>query len=155
MKQIATVSSLLGQLLIKIRISHQGADYVKFLYIIFHVKAFLGPFTHCNYGAVVFFSFWHFLSCVFLWWIFWRFCGWCPEDHEHFQVIVSTYTHDAPNHRALCMDMLLRRFPERTRLELVSKITQQYRLFFKWNVTVFILWNKSDAPGCTHIYAHT
>ncbi|XP_017279986.1 coiled-coil domain-containing protein 148 [Kryptolebias marmoratus] len=49
-----------------------------------------------------------------------RFCGWCPEDHEHFQLTVSMYTHDTPNHRALCMDMLLRRFPERTRLELME-----------------------------------
>ncbi|XP_013872139.1 coiled-coil domain-containing protein 148 [Austrofundulus limnaeus] len=49
-----------------------------------------------------------------------RFCGWCPEDHEHFQFTVSMYTHDTPNHRALCTDMLLRRFPERTRLELAE-----------------------------------
>uniref|UniRef100_A0A3Q3ANQ1 Coiled-coil domain containing 148 n=1 Tax=Kryptolebias marmoratus TaxID=37003 RepID=A0A3Q3ANQ1_KRYMA len=58
-----------------------------------------------------------------------RFCGWCPEDHEHFQLTVSMYTHDTPNHRALCMDMLLRRFPERTRLELVGDFTKQYRHF--------------------------
>ncbi|MEQ2189018.1 hypothetical protein GOODEAATRI_020787, partial [Goodea atripinnis] len=49
-----------------------------------------------------------------------KFCGWCPDDHQQFQFTVSMYTHDIPNYRALCMDMLLRQFPDRTRLELVS-----------------------------------
>ncbi|KAM4561228.1 coiled-coil domain-containing protein 148-like isoform 1-T2 [Fundulus diaphanus] len=49
-----------------------------------------------------------------------RFCGWCPDDHQRFQVTVSSYTHDIPNYRALCMDMLLRQFPDRTRLELMQ-----------------------------------
>uniref|UniRef100_A0A8C5I2D2 Coiled-coil domain-containing protein 148 n=1 Tax=Gouania willdenowi TaxID=441366 RepID=A0A8C5I2D2_GOUWI len=47
-----------------------------------------------------------------------RFCGWCHEDHDHFLFIVSLYTHDIPNHRELCMDMLLRLFPEKNRQEL-------------------------------------
>ncbi|XP_038141535.1 coiled-coil domain-containing protein 148-like [Cyprinodon tularosa] len=47
-----------------------------------------------------------------------RLCGWCPEDHERFQFTVSMYTHDIPNYRALCMDMLLRQFPDRTTFEL-------------------------------------
>uniref|UniRef100_A0A3Q2GAU8 Coiled-coil domain containing 148 n=1 Tax=Cyprinodon variegatus TaxID=28743 RepID=A0A3Q2GAU8_CYPVA len=41
-------------------------------------------------------------------------------DHERFQFTVSMYTHDIPNYRALCMDMLLRQFPDRTTFELVS-----------------------------------
>ncbi|XP_041857268.1 coiled-coil domain-containing protein 148-like [Melanotaenia boesemani] len=49
-----------------------------------------------------------------------RFCGWCPDDHQLFQFTVSLYTHDIPDHRELCRDMLLRLFPERTRLELLE-----------------------------------
>ncbi|XP_061579595.1 coiled-coil domain-containing protein 148-like [Cololabis saira] len=49
-----------------------------------------------------------------------KFCGWCPDDHELFKFTVSLYTQDVPNHRALCMDMLLRLFPQRTKLELVE-----------------------------------
>ncbi|XP_047225560.1 coiled-coil domain-containing protein 148-like isoform X2 [Girardinichthys multiradiatus] len=49
-----------------------------------------------------------------------KFCGWCPDDHQQFQFTVSMYTHDIPNYRALCMDMLLRQFPDRTRLELMQ-----------------------------------
>ncbi|XP_030614887.1 coiled-coil domain-containing protein 148 isoform X2 [Archocentrus centrarchus] len=49
-----------------------------------------------------------------------RFCGWCQQDHEHFQFTVSRYTYDIPNHRALCMDMLLRLFPEKSRQELLE-----------------------------------
>lgn len=60
-----------------------------------------------------------------------RLCGWCPEDHERFQFTVSMYTHDIPNYRALCMDMLLRQFPDRTTFELVS--------FFCVFVYLFIL----------------
>uniref|UniRef100_A0A3P9BQ43 Coiled-coil domain containing 148 n=1 Tax=Maylandia zebra TaxID=106582 RepID=A0A3P9BQ43_9CICH len=49
-----------------------------------------------------------------------RFCGWCEHDHEHFTFTVSRYTHDIPNHRALCMDMLLRFFPGKSRQELLE-----------------------------------
>ncbi|XP_068428628.1 coiled-coil domain-containing protein 148-like [Clinocottus analis] len=49
-----------------------------------------------------------------------RFCGWCADDHQRFQFTLSQYTHDIPNHRALCMDLLQRLFPEKTRLELVE-----------------------------------
>ncbi|KAM4557787.1 coiled-coil domain-containing protein 148-like [Odontesthes bonariensis] len=49
-----------------------------------------------------------------------RFCGWCQDDHRLFQFTLSLYTQDIPNHRALCMDMLSRQFPERTRLELME-----------------------------------
>ncbi|XP_070770144.1 coiled-coil domain-containing protein 148-like [Enoplosus armatus] len=49
-----------------------------------------------------------------------RFCGWCAEDHQRFQLTLSHYTHDTPNHRALYMDMLQRLFPEKTRQELME-----------------------------------
>uniref|UniRef100_A0A673CWH3 Coiled-coil domain containing 148 n=1 Tax=Sphaeramia orbicularis TaxID=375764 RepID=A0A673CWH3_9TELE len=49
-----------------------------------------------------------------------RFCGWCADDHSQFQFILSQYTSDVTDNRALCMDMLQRLFPERTRQELVS-----------------------------------
>ncbi|XP_068613086.1 coiled-coil domain-containing protein 148-like [Brachionichthys hirsutus] len=49
-----------------------------------------------------------------------RFCGWCAEDHQCFQFTFSQYTHDIPNYRALCMDMLQRLFPERKRQELIE-----------------------------------
>ncbi|XP_047456280.1 coiled-coil domain-containing protein 148-like isoform X2 [Mugil cephalus] len=49
-----------------------------------------------------------------------RFCGWCPDDHEHFQFTLSMYTQDVSNHRVLCMDMLMRLFPKKTRQELME-----------------------------------
>ncbi|XP_034550592.1 coiled-coil domain-containing protein 148-like isoform X2 [Notolabrus celidotus] len=50
-----------------------------------------------------------------------KFCGWCADDHHHFQFTLSQYIpHDVPNHRALCMDMLQRLFPQRTRQELID-----------------------------------
>ncbi|XP_069558551.1 coiled-coil domain-containing protein 148-like [Brachyistius frenatus] len=49
-----------------------------------------------------------------------RFCGWCSDDHQHFQFTVSKYTDDIPNHRALCMDMLSRLFPHNTKQELME-----------------------------------
>ncbi|XP_038576334.1 coiled-coil domain-containing protein 148-like [Micropterus salmoides] len=49
-----------------------------------------------------------------------RFCGWCADDHQRFQFTLSLYTPDIPNHRALCMDMLQRLFPEKTRQELME-----------------------------------
>uniref|UniRef100_A0A3P8TMC7 Coiled-coil domain containing 148 n=1 Tax=Amphiprion percula TaxID=161767 RepID=A0A3P8TMC7_AMPPE len=49
-----------------------------------------------------------------------RYCGWPLDDHQHFQYTLSKYSHDIPNHRALCMDMLLRLFPEKSRQDLVS-----------------------------------
>ncbi|XP_040056666.2 coiled-coil domain-containing protein 148 isoform X2 [Gasterosteus aculeatus] len=49
-----------------------------------------------------------------------RFCGWCADDHQRFQFTLSQYTHDVPNHRALCMDMLQRLFPQKTRQELME-----------------------------------
>ncbi|XP_018557935.1 coiled-coil domain-containing protein 148 [Lates calcarifer] len=49
-----------------------------------------------------------------------RFCGWHPEDHLRYQFTLFQYTHDIPNHRALCMDMLQRLFPEKTRQELME-----------------------------------
>uniref|UniRef100_A0A673CY81 Coiled-coil domain containing 148 n=1 Tax=Sphaeramia orbicularis TaxID=375764 RepID=A0A673CY81_9TELE len=49
-----------------------------------------------------------------------QFCGWCADDHSQFQFILSQYTSDVTDNRALCMDMLQRLFPERTRQELVS-----------------------------------
>lgn len=51
-----------------------------------------------------------------------RFCGWCADDDLHFQFILSQYTHDVPNHRVLCTDMLQRLFPNKTRHELVSTL---------------------------------
>ncbi|XP_040004118.1 coiled-coil domain-containing protein 148-like isoform X1 [Xiphias gladius] len=49
-----------------------------------------------------------------------RFCGWYPDDHVRYQFTLSQYTHDIPNHRALCMDKLRRLFPKKTRQELVE-----------------------------------
>ncbi|XP_070832768.1 coiled-coil domain-containing protein 148-like [Chaetodon trifascialis] len=49
-----------------------------------------------------------------------RFCGWRADDQQRFQFTLSQYTHDVPNHRALCMDMLQRLFPEKTRQELME-----------------------------------
>ncbi|XP_069388343.1 coiled-coil domain-containing protein 148 isoform X2 [Paralichthys olivaceus] len=49
-----------------------------------------------------------------------RFGGWCPDDHLCYQFTLLQYTHDIPNHRALCMDMLQRLFPEKSRQELIQ-----------------------------------
>ncbi|XP_024142811.1 coiled-coil domain-containing protein 148 isoform X1 [Oryzias melastigma] len=49
-----------------------------------------------------------------------RFCGWGSDDHHGFQFVESMYTQDIPRHRTLCMDMLQRLFPEKTRQELVE-----------------------------------
>ncbi|XP_068184945.1 coiled-coil domain-containing protein 148-like [Antennarius striatus] len=49
-----------------------------------------------------------------------RFCGWCAKDHQCFQFTFSQYTHDIPNYRVLCMDMLQRLFPKRRRQELME-----------------------------------
>ncbi|KAM7407535.1 hypothetical protein PAMA_003314 [Pampus argenteus] len=49
-----------------------------------------------------------------------KFCGWCADDNLHFQFTLSQYTHDVPNHRALCMDMLQRLFPEKTTHEVME-----------------------------------
>uniref|UniRef100_A0A8C7Y8E3 Coiled-coil domain containing 148 n=1 Tax=Oryzias sinensis TaxID=183150 RepID=A0A8C7Y8E3_9TELE len=49
-----------------------------------------------------------------------RFCGWCSDDHHLFQFVESMYTQEIPRHRALCMDMLRRLFPGKTRQELVE-----------------------------------
>ncbi|XP_070694645.1 coiled-coil domain-containing protein 148-like [Pempheris klunzingeri] len=49
-----------------------------------------------------------------------RLCGWCEDDHQRFQFILSQYTHDIPNHRALYMDVLQRLIPEKTRQELME-----------------------------------
>ncbi|CAM9289548.1 unnamed protein product, partial [Lampetra planeri] len=49
-----------------------------------------------------------------------KFCGWDKDDHLRFQLTLSQYAHDVPDHRALCMDMLQRLFPDRTRHELLE-----------------------------------
>ncbi|KAF3694911.1 Coiled-coil domain-containing protein 148 [Channa argus] len=49
-----------------------------------------------------------------------RFCGWCPDDHQRYQFTVSQYTHDIPNYRTLCMDMLQRLFPGKISQELME-----------------------------------
>ncbi|XP_040913634.1 coiled-coil domain-containing protein 148-like [Toxotes jaculatrix] len=49
-----------------------------------------------------------------------RFCGWYPDDHLRYQFTLLQYTHDIPNHRGLCMDMLQRLFPQKTRRELME-----------------------------------
>ncbi|XP_040924880.1 coiled-coil domain-containing protein 148-like isoform X2 [Betta splendens] len=49
-----------------------------------------------------------------------RFCGWHPDEHQRFQFALSLYTPDLPCHRALCMDMLQRLFPGKTRQELME-----------------------------------
>ncbi|KAM3607701.1 uncharacterized protein V6R79_012258 [Siganus canaliculatus] len=49
-----------------------------------------------------------------------RFSDWCADDHQRFLFTLSQYTHDIPNHRALCMDMLHRLFPEKTTQELMK-----------------------------------
>ncbi|XP_024142812.1 coiled-coil domain-containing protein 148 isoform X2 [Oryzias melastigma] len=50
-----------------------------------------------------------------------RFCGWGSDDHHGFQFVESMYTQDIPRHRTLCMDMLQRLFPEKTRQELLQQ----------------------------------
>ncbi|XP_054888046.1 coiled-coil domain-containing protein 148-like isoform X2 [Poeciliopsis prolifica] len=61
------------------------------------------------------------------------YCDWSPNDHQRFQFTVSTYTHDVPNYRALCIDMLQRQFPDRTRLELLKhgRICDMHRFIQK------------------------
>ncbi|CAN9497809.1 unnamed protein product [Ophioblennius macclurei] len=49
-----------------------------------------------------------------------RFCGWSPEHHQQFVFILSQYTYDIPNYKELCMDMLLRVFPGKTKQELLD-----------------------------------
>ncbi|XP_074550294.1 coiled-coil domain-containing protein 148-like isoform X2 [Halichoeres trimaculatus] len=50
-----------------------------------------------------------------------RFCGWCEDDHHRFQFTLSQYIPDeVANHRVLCMDMLQRLFPQKTRQELIE-----------------------------------
>uniref|UniRef100_A0A8C4S1R5 Coiled-coil domain containing 148 n=1 Tax=Erpetoichthys calabaricus TaxID=27687 RepID=A0A8C4S1R5_ERPCA len=51
-------------------------------------------------------------SCVL------RYCGWSKEDHFVFQVTVDQYPHNQQNSRALCMDMLQRFLPHKSRQEL-------------------------------------
>ncbi|KAG2459176.1 CC148 protein, partial [Polypterus senegalus] len=47
-----------------------------------------------------------------------RYCGWSKEDHFVFQVTVDQYPHNQQNSRALCMDMLQRFLPHKSRQEL-------------------------------------
>ncbi|KAJ0005711.1 hypothetical protein NQD34_015605 [Periophthalmus magnuspinnatus] len=49
-----------------------------------------------------------------------RFCSWSEDNHLLFTFIVSQYTQDIPNYRSLCMDMLQRVFPYRSRRELLE-----------------------------------
>ncbi|XP_024919492.1 coiled-coil domain-containing protein 148 [Cynoglossus semilaevis] len=49
-----------------------------------------------------------------------RFCGWSPDDHLRYQFTVSQYTHDIPNNRSLCLDMVQRLFPQKTRQDLME-----------------------------------
>ncbi|XP_065818559.1 coiled-coil domain-containing protein 148-like [Labrus bergylta] len=50
-----------------------------------------------------------------------RFFGWCADEHQRFQFTLSLYTPpDVPNHRTLCMDMLQRLFPQKTKQELTE-----------------------------------
>lgn len=94
--------------------------------------------------------------CVFGVGICCRFCGWCADDHRRFQFTLSQYTHDIPSHRALCMDLLQRLFPEKTRQELVSALAKCVReKVFSW------LLNRSTKfwPGTYRmpftVYTHT
>ncbi|XP_075896459.1 coiled-coil domain-containing protein 148-like isoform X1 [Nelusetta ayraudi] len=47
-----------------------------------------------------------------------RLCGWTADEHQRFLLTLSQYSHGIPKHRELCMDMLQRLFPRRTRREL-------------------------------------
>ncbi|XP_041663483.1 coiled-coil domain-containing protein 148-like [Cheilinus undulatus] len=50
-----------------------------------------------------------------------RFCGWPADEHQRFQFCLSLYAHpDVPNSRALCMDMLQKLFPQRSKQELMA-----------------------------------
>ncbi|XP_060944076.1 coiled-coil domain-containing protein 148-like [Limanda limanda] len=49
-----------------------------------------------------------------------RFCGWAPNDHLRYQFTLLQYSHGLPNHRALCMDILQRLFPKKSRQELMD-----------------------------------
>nr|XP_057938809.1 coiled-coil domain-containing protein 148-like isoform X1 [Doryrhamphus excisus]XP_057938810.1 coiled-coil domain-containing protein 148-like isoform X1 [Doryrhamphus excisus] len=49
-----------------------------------------------------------------------RHCGWCPDDHLRFHFILSQYTQEIPNNRALCNHMLQRIFPEKTKHDLME-----------------------------------
>lgn len=63
--------------------------------------------------------------------LFCRLCGWTADEHQRFLLTLSQYSHSIPNHRELCMDMLQRLFPRRTRRELVSEsgITQRHHMY--------------------------
>ncbi|KAK7939490.1 hypothetical protein WMY93_002816 [Mugilogobius chulae] len=62
-----------------------------------------------------------------------RFCGWSEEDHLQFTSIESQYNQDVPNSRSLCMDMLQRVFPDRTRHELLSTLNQATTQISRYN----------------------
>uniref|UniRef100_A0A3B3ZSN3 Coiled-coil domain containing 148 n=1 Tax=Periophthalmus magnuspinnatus TaxID=409849 RepID=A0A3B3ZSN3_9GOBI len=49
-----------------------------------------------------------------------KFCSWSEDNHLLFTFIVPQYTQDIPNYRSLCMDMLQRVFPYRSRRELLE-----------------------------------
>lgn len=49
-----------------------------------------------------------------------RCCGWAEDDHVQFLFILSQYNQAVPNNRALCMDMLQRVLPDKTRHELME-----------------------------------
>ncbi|XP_061734992.1 coiled-coil domain-containing protein 148-like [Nerophis ophidion] len=49
-----------------------------------------------------------------------RFCGWCPDDHLRFLFTLSQYTQEIPNNRALCIHMLQKLFPEKTKHDLME-----------------------------------
>lgn len=84
-----------------------------------------------------------------------RLCGWCPNDHQLFQFTLPQYTPDIPNHRALCMDMLQRLFPGKTRQELVSTMpffvgtSCEINLVCPFHCCFFL-----SIPQNTHMHAH-
>lgn len=59
-----------------------------------------------------------------------RCCGWAEDDHVQFLFILSQYNQAVPNNRALCMDMLQRVLPDKTRHELVSLLFLLHAFIF-------------------------
>ncbi|XP_011608694.1 coiled-coil domain-containing protein 148 isoform X1 [Takifugu rubripes] len=60
-----------------------------------------------------------------------RFGGWCTDDHQRFLFTLSQYTRGIANSRELCMDMLQRLFPDRTRKQLL----EHERVWDMWRYT--------------------
>ncbi|KAL4636221.1 coiled-coil domain-containing protein 148, partial [Arapaima gigas] len=76
-----------------------------------------------------------------------RNCGWPAEDHLVFQMVISQYPPDLPQHRALCTDLLQRLIPHRSREELNDheRLWDWYRFTQAQEQAVIRSWRRDRA----------